>query len=55
MKKMFIGLVLVSAMFAVTGCTIKTAATKPAAKPTCIGCENLPDCVPGPYGDCIKK
>ncbi len=55
MKKMVVTLALVSAMFAISGCTIKTAATKTVKTPVCAGCENLPECVPGPYGDCIKN
>ncbi len=46
MKKLLIGLMMVSAVFVVSGCSVKK---------TCVGCENLPECVPGPYGDCIKK
>ncbi len=52
MKKLLIGLMMVSAVLAVSGCSVKTV--KKAA-PVCVGCENLPDCVPGPLGDCIKK
>ncbi len=48
MKKLLIGLMMFSAVFAISGCSVKTGST-------CIGCENLPECVPGPYGDCIKK
>ena len=51
MKKLLISLMMVSAVFAVSGCSVKTV----KSGPTCVGCENLPECVPGPYGDCIKK
>jgi len=51
MKKLLIGLMMVSAVLVVSGCSVKKAVNKPV----CVGCENLPDCVPGPLGDCIKK
>jgi len=51
MKKLLISFAMIAAVFAVSGCSVKTA--KP--KPVCVGCENLPECVPGPLGDCIKK
>lgn len=49
MKRVVLSLMMVAAVFAVSGCAVK------AKKPVCVGCENLPDCVPGPLGDCIKK
>ncbi len=50
MKKVMVSLLMVSAIFAVSGCSVKTV-----KKPVCVGCEDLPSCVPGPLGDCIKK
>ncbi len=52
MKKVVLSMMMVAAIFAVSGCSVKTTAAK---KPVCVGCENLPECVPGPLGDCIKK
>ena len=51
MKKLLVSMVMVSAVLALSGCSVKTV----KSAPVCVGCENLPDCVPGPYGDCIKK
>ncbi len=50
MRKLLIAAAMVCAVLSVSGCSVKKA-----AKPVCVGCENLPDCVPGPLGDCIKK
>ncbi len=54
MNKLLLGSVVAVAILAFSGCTYKTATAPVAkAKSVCIGCENLPDCVPGPYGDCL--
>ena len=50
MKKVVLSVMMVAAVFAVSGCSVKKV-----NKPVCVGCENLPECVPGPLGDCIKK
>ncbi len=46
MKKLFMSFIMLAAIFAIGGCSAKT---------TKVGCENLPECVPGPLGDCINK
>ena len=51
MKKLLLGLFVISTMIAFSGCTATTA----KAKSVCVGCDSLPDCVPGPYGDCLPK
>jgi hypothetical protein len=54
MKKLLVSFAMIAAVLSVSGCSVKTV--KPAkTSPVCVGCENLPDCVPGPLGDCIKK
>jgi len=52
MNKLLLGSLIAVAMIAFSGCTYKTANT---TKNICIGCDGLPDCVPGPYGDCLPK
>lgn len=52
MFKLLLGSFLAAVMLLVSGCSAKTANT---ADTTCIGCEGLPDCIPGPYGDCLPK
>lgn len=54
MNKLLLASILAVAMIAFSGCTYKTA-TVAKAKSVCVGCDNLPDCVPGPYGDCLPK
>ncbi len=51
MRKLLVSFAMIAAVLAVSGCSVKTAKTGPV----CVGCENLPSCVPGPLGDCIKK
>ncbi len=51
MKRLLIGSLMAIAMIAFSGCTYKAAQPSPTV--VCNGCENLPDCVPGPYGDCL--
>ncbi len=55
MKKLLLGSLIAVAMIAFSGCTYKAAPVIAKAKSVCVGCENLPDCVPGPYGDCLPK
>lgn len=47
MPKLIIGSMIALAVIAFSGCSVKSPASS-----TCIGCEGLPECVPGPYGDC---
>jgi len=54
MKKLLLGSVIAMAILAFSGCTYKPALVS-NTKSVCDGCENLPDCVPGPYGDCLTK
>jgi len=54
MNKLLLGSLIAVAMIAFSGCTYKTA-SEAKAKSVCMGCEGLPDCVPGPYGDCLPK
>ena len=54
MNKLLLKSIIAVAMIAFSGCTYKTA-TVAKAKSVCVGCESLPDCVPGPYGDCLPN
>ncbi|MCH9813488.1 MAG: hypothetical protein K0U47_06035 [Epsilonproteobacteria bacterium] len=54
MNKLLLGSFLAVSMLMVSGCSVKTANSSTTSS-TCIGCEGLPDCVPGPYGDCLPK
>ncbi len=53
MNKLLIGSLIAIAMIAFSGCTYKAANTTKTVQ--CVGCDGLPECVPGPYGDCIKR
>lgn len=49
MKRLLLGSVLLLSITVFSGCSIKIPSKIGI---TCIGCEGLPDCVPGPYGSC---
>lgn len=54
MNKLLLGSLVAIAVIFFSGCTYKAAPTVKIAETICVGCEGLPDCVPGPYGDCLQ-
>ena len=52
MKRLLLGAFIASSILAFSGCSIKTAS---ASKPVCVGCDGMPECVPGPLGDCLPS
>jgi hypothetical protein len=48
MKKLLLSSILLVSVSIFSGCATKTT----TSGFTCVGCEGLPDCVPGPYGSC---
>jgi len=52
MNKLLLTTLITITIIAFSGCSTKVEKTPDASINKCVGCENLPDCVPGPYGSC---
>ncbi len=53
MNKLLFTTLITVTIIAFSGCSTKSVKTPDVSN--CVGCEDLPDCVPGPYGDCLPK